>query len=170
MFVRCPCVAVAVPIGRLSYRNWRKPYIRFACGMMGVVYFAFAFAPPLAWILILGFVYGAGNGAFLTVDYALAVDTLPDKDSAARDLGLWGVSAFIGSAGGPIVLGPLLHVAGILSLGGWWAEIVGKPTASAGVDPDLDVRYGLKGYQAILAAGMLFVAATAYMLKYVSTR
>jgi len=113
---------------------------------------------------------GAGNGAFLTVDYALAVDTLPDKDSAARDLGLWGVSAFIGSACGPIVLGPLLHIVGLVSLGGGWDEIMGKPTATAGVDPDLDVRYGLKGYQAILVAGVLFVSATAYMLKFVSTR
>ena len=44
--------------------------------------------------------YGIGNGAFLVVDYAIAIDTLPDKDHMARDLGLWGIGAFLGSAVG----------------------------------------------------------------------
>jgi len=166
-------VCIAVPIGRLSDRHGRKPYIYLACSMMVAVYTAFLFAPPLAWILAIGFVYGMGNGSFLTVDYALAVDTLPDKKSAAKDLGLWGVSAFIGSSCGPVLLGPLLHIVGTLSLGGSWADVMGEsdanePADASSADPGTDVRYGLAGYQALLTGGILFVGASAYLLKYVS--
>jgi len=168
-------VCIAVPIGRLSDRHGRKPYIYLSCGMMVFVYLAFLFTPPLAWILTIGFVYGMGNGSFLTVDYALAVDTLPDKKAAAKDLGLWGVSAFIGSSGGPVILGPLLHVVGTLSIGGSWADVLGEPgpdatgvsTAVEASSPD-QVRYGVLGYQAILVAGMIFVSVAAYLLKFVS--
>lgn len=40
---------------------------------------------------------GVGNGAYLSVDYALACDTLPSKEHAAKFLGIWGVAAFIGT-------------------------------------------------------------------------
>ncbi|KAL1529743.1 hypothetical protein AB1Y20_000679 [Prymnesium parvum] len=165
-------VSIAVPIGRLSDRDGRKPYIYLACGMMVLVYLIFAFSPPLSVILAIAFMYGMGNGSFLTVDYALAVDTLPDKANAAQDLGLWGVAAFIGSSFGPLILGPLLHVIGILSLGGTLDDVFGKTIAAPnnGNSTDHELQYGPAGYRAILVMGIVFVSITAHMLKFVDKR
>jgi len=54
--------------------------------------------------------YGVGSGAYLSVDYALALDCLPKGKTAGEALGLWGVAGFIGSAGGPLLGGMLLVV------------------------------------------------------------
>ena len=43
---------------------------------------------------------------FMTVDYALAVDVLPSEDDAAKDLGIWGIAAFIGGTMGPMLCTP----------------------------------------------------------------
>jgi len=168
-------VAIAVPIGHLSDQHGRKPYIYLSCAMMAGVYVIFLFAPPLTYILAIGFVYGMGQGSFLTVDYALAVDTLPNKEDAAKDLGLWGVSAFVGSSCGPVVLGPLLHVVGILALGGTWDDVIGGSSsssleASLAKSNAVDVRYGLAGYQAIMLGGTFFVGLSAALLKNVQRR
>lgn len=103
--------------------------------------------------LLLGCVYGAGNGAFLAVDYALAVDTLPDKKAAAKDLGLWGIAAFIGAAIGPAILGPLLHIVGLLSVG----APVWPPSSEV-------ERYGVPGFVAILLTGSAWCGVAVYLL------
>eukprot|EP00966_Prymnesium_polylepis_P125068 2892220-Prymnesium_polylepis.2 len=53
---------------------------------------------------------------------------LPHAHNPARRA-LWhvrSVSAFIGSSCGPVLLGPLLHIVGTLSLGGSWADVMGE--------------------------------------------
>ena len=137
-------IAIALQIGRLSDQHGRKPFIYMACAVMATVYILFLFAPPLGPTLIIGLAYGMGNGCFLTVDYALAVDTLPNKHNVAKDLGLWGVSAFVGTACGPIVLGPLLHAVGILTEGGTWARVLGHTEQPAqGSDASSEgIQYG----------------------------
>ncbi|CAE7881338.1 unnamed protein product [Symbiodinium microadriaticum] len=52
--------------------------------------------------------YGIGSGAYLSVDYALALDCLPKGKTAAEALGLWGVIGFLGSTMGPVIGGVLL--------------------------------------------------------------
>ena len=98
-------MCAALTVGRLSDVHGRKPYLRFAVCAMCAVFGTFMCSPPLEVTLAVGALFGVGNGAFLAVDYALAVDTLPDKKNAAKDLGIWGVSAFVGSALGPAVIG-----------------------------------------------------------------
>ena len=43
-------------------------------------------------------VYGVGNGCYLSVDYALALDCLPNAETVGQDLGIWGIAAFVGTA------------------------------------------------------------------------
>ena len=62
--------------------------------------------------MILGFVWGVMNGCFVAVDFAIAIDTLPDKQEAAKFLGVWGVSAFVGTTLGPITGGLALYFLG----------------------------------------------------------
>ena len=60
---------------------------------------------------MVGIWYGAMNGMFLSVDYALAIDCLPDRAQSARWLAIWGVASFIGTSVGPLVYSLILHFA-----------------------------------------------------------
>ncbi|CAE7254429.1 unnamed protein product [Symbiodinium sp. CCMP2592] len=64
------------------------------------------------WHLILaaGLCYGLGSGVYVSVDYALALDCLPEGKSTAEAFGLWGISGFFGSTAGPVIGGLLLAV------------------------------------------------------------
>ena len=92
---------------------------------------------------------GLGNGMFLSVDYALACDTLPSLESAAQGLGVWGVSAFLGSTLGPLIAAPLL------AYFGWTSS------------PE---RYSSTGYTAVNLAGAVYVACAGFFLCFVSRR
>merc|ERR1712138_80527 len=81
-------------------------------GIIVVAYVGFMFARTRDIALLVGAIYGIGNGTYLSVDYALACDTLPSKDQAARYLGIWGVGAFIGTLLGPMLIGPALLLFG----------------------------------------------------------
>ncbi|CAD7930110.1 unnamed protein product [Amoebophrya sp. A25] len=63
------------------------------------------------YIFLTAMVYALGNGAFIAVDCALALDTLPNKENATTKLGVWSTSHFIGFAIGPIFYGVYLHYA-----------------------------------------------------------
>ena len=144
---------VAVPMGVYSDSHGRKPALIASALIMSGVYLGLGLAPPLYTALTLAFIFGAGNGVFLAVDYALAVDTLPTKETAAKDLGLWGIAAFIGSAVGPMLHGPLLHAVGSLH----------ATRAQSGEV----VHYGREGYLAILSSGSALVLSTIFLLPKV---
>eukprot|EP00756_Hemistasia_phaeocysticola_P062735 Hpha_TRINITY_DN6179_c0_g1::TRINITY_DN6179_c0_g1_i1::g.165037::m.165037 len=109
---------VAYPVGRLSDKVGRKMLVYFACGIMTIVYLIFIAAPLVAGesastvIVATAALYGVGNGCYLAVDYALALDCLPSKASSAQDLGIWGIAGFMGSGAGPMVWGAILSFAG----------------------------------------------------------
>ena len=86
---------------------------------------------------------------FLSVDYALACDTLPSLESAAQGLGVWGVSAFLGSTLGPLIAAPLL------AYFGWTSS------------PD---RYSPLGYTAVNLAGAVYVCCSGLFLCLVRAR
>ena len=92
---------------------------------------------------------GIGNGMFLSVDYALACDTLPSLESAAQGLGVWGVSAFLGSTLGPLIAAPLL------AYFGWTSS------------PE---RYSSTGYTAVNLAGAIYVICAGGFLCFVKRR
>lgn len=89
---------VAVPFamlcGWLSDRAGRKRFIYAAASIQTVVVLVFLAGSviPLWLVLALGVAYGVGYGAFSAVDWALGLDTLPDRDRPAKDLGLYHVA------------------------------------------------------------------------------
>ena len=83
-------------MGYLSDIVGRKPVIYLACATVIGVYIEFMCVYDLWKVLVGGAVYGIGNGAYLSVDYALACQTIPDRSQTARFLGIWGVATFIG--------------------------------------------------------------------------
>mmetsp|Transcript_88122 Transcript_88122/g.247853 ORF Transcript_88122/g.247853 Transcript_88122/m.247853 type:complete len:452 (-) Transcript_88122:35-1390(-) len=111
------------PLGTISDRVGRKPLIYYACCSMAMSYAGYTVCPlfgpryGMYMTYILGGLYGLGLGGYLSVDYALAIDCLPEKQKGSSEaLGLWGISGFIGSALGPIFGGFALE-----ALGGWGA-------------------------------------------------
>ena len=143
MIGQLAAACVAIPAGHLSDRTGRKPLVHAACVLMAAVYLGFAAAPETRAVLLLGVAFGVGNGMFLSVDYALACDTLPNLESAAQSLGVWGVSAFLGSTLGPLIAAPLLAYFG-------WTP-----------SPE---RYSPSGYCAVNLAGAAYVILSALFL------
>jgi len=137
---------VSVPAGTFSDKYGRKTILMAACGFVAVIYGVFMTFPPLPVVYAAGMCYGMANSALMTVEYALACDTLPDKSQTARDLGLWGVAAFLGGTFGPLIMGPVLHLAG----------------SQEGTS-----EYSKTGYIALFLCGIAFILASGATLKLV---
>lgn len=70
---------ICYPIGLASDRvGKRKPFVYFACAILGAVTLALIFAQTMRDMTILCCILGAANGIYLTVETSMAVDTLPD--------------------------------------------------------------------------------------------
>lgn len=80
--------------GRLSDRHGRKVFVYWSGALQAVVALVFILLYPhaIGIVLALGAVYGVGYGMYNSVDWALAVDTLPDKGSSAKDMGLFHIA------------------------------------------------------------------------------
>lgn len=142
------CAVVAVPCGSLSDRVGRRPLVYLSCVLMAIVYLGWTFATKLWHIFAWSALFGIANGTYLSVDYALGCDKIPDRDEgAAQALGVWGVAAFLGSTLGPVISGPLLYFTGSTS--------------------ESDV-YSHTGYVALLGLGAFFVLLSSLALRFVS--
>ena len=78
-----------------------------------------------------------------------ACDVLPSLEHAAQSLGVWGVSAFLGSTLGPLIAGPLLTHFG--------------STTTAD-------QYSTPGYVAVMLLGAVYVICAGLMLRTVRER
>jgi len=141
---------LAYPAGVLSDKIGRKPVIYTAFFGMAVTYALLAFITELEYVIVLAGIWGAFNGCFTSVDYAIAIDTIPDKAQTARFLGVWGISSFIGTTIGPIVGGSL-----ILFFGG-----VISPSPTPG-------HYGVLGYRFLLCMGGVWNLIGAFFITKV---
>jgi MFS family permease len=106
--------AVAVPLavvgGLLSDRFGRKRFVYASGILFAAVLLVFqAGQMPTTLVLALGFVYGLGYGAWGSVDWALGLDTLPNRrDAAAKDLGLYHVADSLPRVAVPLVAGVMI--------------------------------------------------------------
>lgn len=144
---QCSAASLAYPAGKLSDRTGRKPLVYLACFVMALTYVGFAFSRTFTAVAIFCAVYGIANGAFVSVDYALACDVLPSKKNAAKDLGVWGISAFLGTMLGPLIIGPILHV--------------------VGTTPGIPDHYSDPGYVTIMTIGAVYVLIGGFLLKFI---
>jgi MFS family permease len=115
--------------GALSDRFGRKRMVYVSGAFMVIVGLLFVlaqFATPSLLILVTfagAAIFGLGYGAYVSVDWALVTDVLPNEDSYARDMGIWNVALTL-----PQVLAYLIgsFVIVLFSLGGAFA-ISGQP-------------------------------------------
>ena len=87
------------PVGRVSDRLnlGRKPFIYLSCMTLFLGNFSFMYTRTLLSVCGVAGIVGLGNGGYLAMDSALAVDVIPEKDKAAKYLGIWGVASFVGT-------------------------------------------------------------------------
>ena len=131
----------------------RKPLVYASCVVMALFYCGMAAAPGVEVVFPLCILFGVGNGMYLSVDYALACDVLPSLETAAESLGVWGVAAFLGSTGGPLLAGPLLQAV--------------SSAARQDAGPE---QYAQPGYTAVMLLGAGYVACAGAFLTSVKAR
>ncbi|MCY0880546.1 MAG: MFS transporter [Firmicutes bacterium] len=79
--------------GWLSDRWHRRKALVVAGGLtMGTASLVFVFTKNYDMILLMGIVYGIGYGTYLSTDWALGVDVLPQDISQGRSMGIWQTS------------------------------------------------------------------------------
>jgi MFS family permease len=99
--------------GRMSDRTHRrKVFVLSASFVYGIALFIVAIASSFNGFLVGMAISGLGFGMYMAVDLALVVDVLPNKDSAAKDLGVMNIAGALPFAVAP-ALAPL-----ILAIGG----------------------------------------------------
>lgn len=82
-------VVASIVGGRLSDRWGRRvPLVIGSSVLQALAALAMAVAPSQLTLYVAAAVLGAAYGAFCSVDLALAIDVLPDRDDTARDLGV----------------------------------------------------------------------------------
>src|SRR4029450_2570853 len=105
-------VAASLVGGRLSDRTGRrKLFVLSASAVYGLAMFILAIARGFNGVLVGRAVGGLGFGVYTAVDLALVVDVLPDKDNAAKDLGVLNIAGAL-----PFSVAPAIAPA-ILALG-----------------------------------------------------
>ncbi len=98
--------------GWLSDRLKRRKVMVIAGGLiMGVAALGFVFTHSLAMVTLLAVLFGFGYGAYLSTDWALAVDVLPYSAQAAKDMGLWSISQTIAQTIATVIAGLFLTMA-----------------------------------------------------------
>ena len=106
---------VAIPFGLaggyFSDRLHKRKMFVFASGgfqaFVALIFIAF-FPKALPIVFGLGAAYGIGYGLYYAVDWALACDTLPDRSSSAKDMGLFHIALTLPQFVVPFFAGPAL--------------------------------------------------------------
>jgi MFS family permease len=112
-------VVGALPAGMASDRLGKKPVIYWSIAVCIVALISFMLAYNVTGLQLIGFIYGVGNVAYLSVDYALGVNSLPRRPGnegrrgipidAAKDLGVFAMSATAGQLFGQVVYAAVLE-------------------------------------------------------------
>ena len=104
-------VAASVVGGRLSDRTGRrKVFVLTASIVYGLAMFVIAIASTFNGFLVGMAIAGLGFGVYMAVDLALVVDVLPDKEHAAKDLGVFNIAAALPSSIAPAIAPAILAV------------------------------------------------------------
>jgi MFS family permease len=99
--------------GRLSdHAGRRKIFVLIAAIVYGLAMFALAVAGDFNGFLVGMAIGGLGFGVYVAVDLALVVDVLPDKDNAAKDLGVMNIAGALPFSVAPAIASAILALSG----------------------------------------------------------
>ncbi|MBI1756919.1 MAG: MFS transporter [Fimbriimonas ginsengisoli] len=135
--------------GAISDRIGRKPVVYASSFVIALVCLALVFCHSLNQALFAGVVFGLGYGAYISVDWALGTDTLPSKEHAGKDMGVWHVAMTLPQQMAPLFAGLILQQ----------FLVPGRQGAES--------SYAWVGYALIFGFAALFFALGGYLLKNV---
>lgn len=99
------CAAAGASLGGgWSDQFGRKRIVLMGGGIMATTLIPFLLLPRYDLLLALAALFGIGYGLYLSAEWALASDLMPNQDALGRDMGIWQMSVsvvqiFAGSAG-----------------------------------------------------------------------
>ena len=140
--------------GVLSDRIGRKRVVYAANAFISVVAILFIFCRTIDQAFIVGGLFGFGYGAYISVDYALGADVLPNKQEAGKDMAIWHVAMTLPQTVATPLAGLLIGLPGLTTLH--------LPGESEPV-----VRYTTQGYAYIFIACALCFGFGAFFLRNV---
>jgi MFS family permease len=94
--------------GWISDRTGRKPVVVYSSLVIALTCCVLVFCQNLEQALAVGLVFGLGYGAYVSVDWALGTDVLPNKHDAAKDMAVWHVSMTLPQQVAPLIGGSLI--------------------------------------------------------------
>ena len=104
-------VAASLVGGRLSDRTGRrKVFVLTASIVYGLAMFVIAIASNFNGFLVGMAIGGLGFGVYMAVDLALVADVLPDKDNAAKDLGVMNIAGALPCSIAPAIAPAILAI------------------------------------------------------------
>ncbi len=104
-------VAASLIGGKLSDRTGRrKIFVLTASVVYGVAMFVIAIASNFNGFLVGMAIGGLGFGVYVSVDLALVADVLPDKGSAAKDLGVFNIAGALPFSVAPAIAPVILAI------------------------------------------------------------
>jgi MFS family permease len=106
-------IGASVIGGRLSDRMGRRKVFVFSASVVyGLALFVLAVAGSFNGFLVGMAIGGLGFGLYFAVDLALVLDVLPDKNSAAKDLGVFNMAGAVPFALAPAIAPFILAIGG----------------------------------------------------------
>ena len=104
-------VAASLIGGKLSDRTGRRKIFVFAASVVyGLALFVVAIASNFNGFLVGLAISGFGFGMYFAVDLALVVDVLPNKDNAAKDLGVFNMASALPFSIAPAIAPAILAI------------------------------------------------------------
>ncbi|KHK95661.1 hypothetical protein LK09_18475 [Microbacterium mangrovi] len=115
-----PTLLAIVVSGWWSDRAGRRKVFIYAASVVMVVSLAFPlFMPNMTGMIVMSVLNGVGFGLYMSVDAALMTEVLPNKEAAAKDLGILNVATNI-----PQALSSVVALLIVSSFGGYAAVFV----------------------------------------------
>ncbi len=106
-------IGASVIGGRLSDRTGRRKFFVLSASVVyGMAMFLIALASSFDGYLVGMAIGGLGFGMYMAVDLALVADVLPDRDNAAKDLGVLNIAGALPFSIAPAIAPAILAVGG----------------------------------------------------------